>query len=86
MSIINCEDCDQPVSTSAQSCPQCGRPVTAGNLFTKDIGGLGALYVLFALGGLFLCFNGYLGVGIFLVLSGSALLSTRYFQWGRSRS
>lgn len=43
MALIRCSDCGKEISSSAQSCPNCGRPLSAGpsgTVSTKRRGGM----------------------------------------------
>lgn len=79
MALTKCPDCDKDVSTSAASCPECGRPMAAfsgkavqtqrkgGKYeaigFLLIVAGLATCFASFEVGGLLMC----AGFVVFLV-------------------
>ncbi len=88
MSLTNCPECQEPISSEAQSCPHCGFPTQQNNVQkiekterTYSIHGWGTfIYFLIAVAGLFMLFEGRI-FGMVLLLIGVLLIVGRFMPW-----
>jgi len=88
MSLTNCPECQEPISSEAQNCPHCGFPLqqyTVQKIEKTEraysVYGWGTfIYFLIMVAGLFMLFEGRL-FGIVLLLIGFLLLIARFKLW-----
>jgi len=86
MALVICPECNESISSEAETCPHCGLP-----LKTKDAKarygshGWGTfIYLVIAFAGLTMLVQGSLIIGIILLLIGIFLLIGRMMLWSKT--